>query len=139
MLEVADDVRHTRATAGAGALPSLLGPVQRGKRIATKFADDVRALSVPDTDASRKAAIYFEDFARIAFETLAAEERRVRALPEEVTLLESTRALNHLEVALVSAFFSMTTYRIIPMKVPELEEPFEKADSCKELDTLGTE
>ena len=60
-------------------------------------------------------------------------------LPQNITLLQSIRGLKGLEVAIVQAFVSMTNRLSINTNLPELEEPFQKADSCEELGALGTD
>ena len=137
MLEVSDDVVHTRAAPGPDARVTLWSLALRGTEITTKLRAELRALSVPDTDAGREAASYVENFARFAFERTAAEERRVRKLPKSITLLQSIRSLDRLELALFNAYAEMTRYDFIGVRIPELKEPFEKADSCKELDRTG--
>jgi hypothetical protein len=136
MRETRDDVIHTRAAPGRDARATLWSLALRGTDIATKLRAELRALSVPNTDAGREAASYVENFARFAFETTTAEERRVRRLPKSITLVQSIRSLDRLELALFNAYAEMTNYDLIGVRIPELKEPFEKADSCRELDAL---
>jgi hypothetical protein len=119
-------------------LPSLLGPIHRGKMVATKLVQEVRALPVPDTDAGRSAAIHLEDEVRAVFDRLATEERRVRSLSESPTLLQTIRALNDLEVAFAQAVSGLKTIDYgVTTYVPDLQQSFENAESCKELNALG--
>jgi len=55
------------------------------------------------------------------------------------TLLQTIHALSDLEGALVLALVGASIEYRITTYVPELREPFEKADSCKELDALGSD
>jgi hypothetical protein len=136
MLETLDDVVHTRAAPGNVARVSLWGLAARGTDTAAKLRADLRTLAAPDTDAGRLAAGMVAARARFAFEVMAAEERRVRRLPQSLTLLQSIRGLDRLGVALARAHGEMISYDGIGLQNPAFKEPFEKADSCSELEGL---
>jgi len=109
----------------------------RGQEVARRLGAELRAIPVPDTEAGRGAGEYLQAYARESLETMAEEEHHVRDLPEDVSLLQSIRGLQRLELAFLDAFGLMTTADgVIKSEIPELREPFEKADSCKELDAL---
>jgi hypothetical protein len=138
MLELYDDVRHVRAAPGPDAWTKQLMLILRGEEVTRKLRVELGGLPVPDTDDGRKAANFLDNFARFAFERMLAEERRVRGLPENITLLQSIRSLDRLEFWLLDAFGLMRdAHRTIMTQVPELKEPFEKADACKELAALA--
>lgn len=140
LLEILDEVRHTRAGPGPEAKGELLGPIERAKRVAQKLGDDLREIPRPETETARRAANYLENFASFAFERMVTEERRVRKLPENPTLLQSIRGLDELEAAFFATFIYVTGAEgAIRQELPELREPFDKAKSCKELDALGTD
>jgi hypothetical protein len=139
VLETYDDVVHTRAAPGSDARVKLWGLALRGTDITTKLRADLRTLVAPDTDAGKLAKGTVDGIARFAFERVAAEELRVRRLPQSLTLLQSIRGLDRLEPALIEAYARMASYDSIGAQIPEFKEPFEKADSCKELAELETD
>jgi hypothetical protein len=138
MIEIWDDAIHTRAAPGhdAGWL-KLYGLAYQGKEVARKYGAEIRALRVPDTQAGTKTAKYLEWYSRRPFETMANEERRLRKLPMDFTLLQSIRGLNNFELVLVMALSEMGDDLVL--LVPELVEAFETADSCGELRELMAE
>jgi len=137
MLELHDDVVHTRAAPGPDARAQMLRFISRGEDVTTKLRAELRALPVPDTDDGRKGADLLDNFARLASERLATEERRVRALPENITLAQSIGSLERLELEVVSAFADLTAVvGVIATEVPELAQSFEEAKPCKELACL---
>lgn len=138
LLDTYDSVVHERAAPGPDARVALWALALRGKETTWELRNEVRALSVPDTDAGRLAAAYVKNDAGFALEGMSEEERRARRLPESITLLQSIRGLDRLEQALSSAWAAVLNYDIIGATVPELKEPFENADSCKELEALRT-
>jgi hypothetical protein len=140
MIDTFDAVNDTRALPGREGLVNLVGFAARGKEVARKFHAKIQLLPVPETDAGRSAENSMERQARRPFDLIAAEERRVLALPRNLSLFQSTRALDRLELVLAEASLEMIAIDgPIMQEVPELKEPFAKADSCKELDGLGSE
>jgi len=139
ILDTSDDVIHTRAAPGPDARIMLWALALRGTEITRKLQGELHALSVPDTPEGRKAAQYVNFVARVAFDRVMAEEQRARTLPESITLVQSIRGLDRLQLALSSAFSELKGYDIVKVEVPELKRSFETADSCKKLDGLATD
>jgi hypothetical protein len=137
MIEVHDDAVHTRAAPGhdAGWLP-VYGIAYRGQEVARKYGTAIRALQVPDTDAGKKAGRYLDWWSRRPLQTMTREERRMRKLPREMTLLQSIRALNAVELQLLIALSEMGDGGILLLVVPELQPAFKRADSCEDLRVL---
>lgn len=134
MLELHDDVVHTRAAPGPDARAQMLRYILRGEEVTTKLRAELRALPVPGSEDGREAANLLDNFARVATERMATEERRVQALPENVTLPQSIGSLERLELEVISAFGDMTAVvGVITTETPELAESFEEAEPCKEL------
>lgn len=140
MLDLQDDVVHIRAVPGDEARPQMLSFAAAGWDIATRLRSEIRELSAPDSDAGRNAVDYLEDLSRIASEKMVGARNDVLRLPEEVTLVQSIRGLLRLELLLGVAFSDMTSGPdLVAREIPELKEPFEKADSCRSLEELETE
>jgi hypothetical protein len=137
MLDIYDDAKLTRAAPGPDARVELLGLTIRGAEVARKFRAEMKALlASDDTDAGTKAEPYLELSASNAFETMAVELRRVRGLPESITLLQSIRGLDRLEFTLIRAVFFMIDARAIAAET-EMLGAYEKPDSCGKLDAVG--
>jgi len=140
MLKTYEITRLIRAAPGADSVVALNQGALIGKSNAKGFGLELRAIPVPETEAGREAKRWLEHSARESLEFMAEEVRHVRRLRLNITLLQSIRELQRLELALVRAFAMMaTTAGNIQEFVPELKEPFEKADSCTELEALGTD
>ena len=137
MRRIFDDSVHTRAAPGhdAGWL-RLYGLAYRGMETTRKYGVRIRAVPVPETEAGRKAAKFMDVYSRRPFGWMAEEERRVRKLPRDITLLQSIRGLNHMELTLSLALAEMGDALVL--YVPELVDDFQKADSCKKLRVLMT-
>jgi hypothetical protein len=138
MLDVFDDAVHTRAAPGNddGWLP-LYGKAYRGQEIARKYGAAIRALRVPDTPAGRDARRFLGWWSRQPLQTMKREERRVWKLGgdrHEITLRQSIRGLNQVELSLVRALGDMGTG--IVLYVPELVDRFSTAEPCKRLRAL---
>lgn len=138
MLETFEAVQLTRAAPGREARVTLLALTLRGTQIARRFRAETRALPLLDTEAGRTADALFESLATTAFETMAREVRRVRSLPESITLFQSIGGLESLELAVLSSYANMRSARAVAAEA-ELLEFFEKADACKDLEALGTD
>jgi hypothetical protein len=137
MLDLHDDVVHTRAAPGPDARAQMLRLVLRGEDVTSKLRAELRALTPPDTEDGREAANLLDNFARLATERMATEERRVRALPESITLRQSIASLQRFELEVISAFADTTAVvRQITTEAPKLAGSFEGADQCKRLARL---
>lgn len=136
LLQAGEDVIHTPAAPGSDARVELLSLAMRGTGITASLRAELAALLPPSSDVGAAAKQYVESVARLAFETTAAEERRVRALPLQITLAESINGLELLEVAYAQAYTQVKSVDLIGASVPEMKEPFENADSCQALRAL---
>jgi len=140
MLKTYEITRLIRAAPGADSVVALNLGALRGKADAKGFGIELRAIAVPDTDAGRRARTYVEYSADQALDVMAEEVRHMRRLPLNITLLQSIRELQRLELGLTRAFsFMAGVPSLILVSVPELKQPFEKAASCTELEALGTD
>jgi hypothetical protein len=139
VLDILDGVGRIRARSGPEARAELLAVIERSQEVAQKLGDDLRSIPKPETEAARRASNFFGTFARGAHDRMVAEERRVRRLPANPTRQQSARALSELEQALGEAYVLMISVKAaIKQVLPELIEPYEKAQSCQELDELET-
>jgi hypothetical protein len=81
----------------------------------------IRKIPAPDTAAGLKFARYMPGLAGEPLREMAEEERRIRRLPQNITLLQSIRGLNHLQLTLLFSAHDMGDGIMRP--VPELAEP----------------
>jgi hypothetical protein len=138
MLDLLEQAQIARAVPGDEGLSQLVGLILAGELIARKLEGDLRALAPPSTPAGREASeTLVHDLPGQALGTLAAKERSARELGKTMTLVENIHALNDLEFVLASAYGSMTDFPLVWTHVPQFEDPFENAASCKKVAALG--
>lgn len=140
LLETLHETTRTHATAGRDGRITLLTLAGRGTETMRRFHDDLRGIDVPATKNGAEAATYLQQLSGTPLATLVEAERSIRALPQDINLNTSKRALQDLERALSQAFSEMTAAQFVIMEnLPSLRDAFEDVDSCKELVDLQTD
>lgn len=138
VLALIQDVRGTRAAPGADSWALLVGLADQGVEVTRRHTADVILIPAPDTSSGKQAKAFFVDDSRLQNARLTEEARRVQQLPQNLTLLQSIRALNNLETALAEVIgFMVSSKGGVVQQVPELGDAFGDADSCEALDNLG--
>jgi hypothetical protein len=139
LLEIYNDVKLTRAAPGGESRSKQLRFTLAALNVVERLGTDLDAVEVPETDAADKAIDYFENFVRLAAARIATEQRRIEALPEEITLVQSIRSLDSLELGVIDAFgIVVGAPRTVAAQVPELEDALTDAEECTELAALAT-
>ena len=139
IVETYDEVTLQSPRAGSEGFEVLTALVMRGLGNVNAFQREIRELSAPDTEAGRQATRWLERSVDRSVQVMSELGGYVRGLPDSITLAQSRRALLRLESDLIRVGFEMKAVPDpIRMFVPELRQAFEMADSCRELETVGT-
>jgi hypothetical protein len=139
LLEALDEVEQARAAPGRDARAQLARRVFDGKQITARYAARIRSVEPPDSDAGIQAKKWVDFSAAEALERVRRAERHVRRLPEDISLVQSSRSLELLQLTFVNVI--LVDMKGVPWSirqfVPELRAAFADADSCKELEAIG--
>lgn len=135
-----DEVRLTRAAPGSEARLEALGLVQTARREADSYAAKLGAVPAPEGDTGKRAKELVGFSADGVLAIMVDLERYVRRMPDEPTLIQSIRALEHVEFELLSAVNNVKLIATpITLFLPEFREAFDGTAACAELKGLRNE
>ena len=132
MFDAYDRVQRTRATPGRDNKADMYGAIYAGLRHTDKLATRLKAIDSPPTRSGRRAKRLVDWEVGHARKPLEEMQRKLRKLPESLTLVQNSLLLNDLELALVTAV-NFGTSTPPPNIFPVLGKVFQESDECSRL------
>jgi hypothetical protein len=128
----AADIREQVQSPSTETLSAIQSEIQEGADASNDLADDLKSLEPPDTEAGDEAQQQIDSLADLVETTVDKTKETIDNLPENATLSEVAQAVGPLLPDLQALVTNVsTTLTSVKERGSELNDGFEKADSCE--------